>query len=57
MSEGKAGAVVSFLAILQLCKEQLIGIAANNGKGDLNVFLLTENTADKIALSEGERHE
>ena len=28
--EGRSGAVVSFLAILQLCKEQLIGIAINN---------------------------
>lgn len=39
VDEGKAGAVVSFLAILQLCKEQLVGIAVTEAE-QLNVFLL-----------------
>lgn len=42
INEGKAGAVVSFLAILQLCKEQLIGIVTLADEADLNVFLLTQ---------------
>lgn len=56
VSEGKSGAVVSFLAILQLCKEQLIGIATND-QADLNVFLLTENLANETALTEGKHDE
>lgn len=42
--EGRAGAVVSFLAILQLCKEQLIGIATTEKVDELNVFLLATQT-------------
>lgn len=42
LNEGKAGAVVSFLAILQLCKEQLIGIASDARDNELNIFLLGE---------------
>ncbi len=42
--EGRAGAVVSFLAILQLCKEQLIGIATTDKVDELNVFLLATQT-------------
>lgn len=38
MTEGKAGAVVSFLAVLQLTKEQYIGIATT--PDELSVFLL-----------------
>lgn len=56
-NEGKAGAVVSFLAILQLCKEQLIGIGTDKNKDDLNVFLLTENPTHNIALAQGQAHE
>ncbi|MGB1296900.1 MAG: segregation and condensation protein A [Psychrobium sp.] len=40
VEEGRAGAVVSFLAILQLCKEQMIGIALASEDDSLNVFLL-----------------
>ena len=56
-SEGKSGAVVSFLAILQLCKEQLIGITANTDNNELTVFLFTEHTTNNVESEEGDRHE
>lgn len=57
LNEGRAGAVVSFLAILQLCKEQLIGIATDNGASELNVFLLSENAPSLMKLGAGESNE
>ena len=57
LDEGKSGAVVSFLAILQLCKEQLIGIATHNDGNELNVFLLTENSAVITSFSQGDNNE
>ena len=55
LSEGKAGAVVSFLAILQLCKEQIIGIASNISGNELNVFLLGEQLS--ASFMTGSEHE
>lgn len=57
LEEGKSGAVVSFLAILQLCKEQLIGIATHNDGNELNVFLLTENPVVITSFSQGDNNE
>ncbi|MDP2560239.1 ScpA family protein [Psychrobium sp. 1_MG-2023] len=38
--EGRSGAIVSFLAILELCKSKLIGIALLDSEEQLAIFLL-----------------
>jgi len=57
IEEGRAGAVVSFLAILQLCKEQLIGLANNEIGSELNIFLLSDNTSDLKYVASGNSNE
>jgi len=57
IDEGRAGAVVSFLAILQLCKEQLIGLANNEIGSELNIFLLNDNTSMLPEIVSGNTNE
>jgi len=46
--EGRSGAVVSFLAILQLCKEQLIGIALDGTEVSVFTLELDNNNGTHI---------